>query len=110
MIDCVGTTTSQQHHESRQTSDVLSTFFLHNNTRKHKDSETSPIPMHYGWSTIVVANVLVAVYRALPAKLRLLGWPSIGWQDAMQVRIVLRTSNQTLKLEGSRLLESISLE
>lgn len=66
--------------------------------------------MHYGWPTIVVANVLVAVYRALPAKLRVLGWPSIGWQDAMQVRIVLRTSNQTLKLEGSRLLESISLE
>jgi len=44
--------------------------------------------MHYGWLTVALANILVAVYRALPEKLRFLGWPSVGWQDAMQVRVV----------------------
>ena len=41
--------------------------------------------MHYGWPTVVLANVLVAAYRALQPSRRWLGWPSVGWEDGVQV-------------------------
>ena len=42
----------------------------------------------FGWLATVTANVLVAIYKDVPPRLRVLGWPGGGWDDFMTVSVI----------------------